>query len=431
MYEMSAEELIRRLAVALAIGLLIGLERGWRARDEGEGERAAGLRTHALAALLGGVWAAIVAPHGGAGAIALAIAFAALSVVIAFFRFREIARDQTFGATTVVAVMLCFALGAFAIVGAQAAAVAAGVATASLLALKEILHRWVQRLTWEELRSGLALLVMSFILLPILPDHAIDQWGAIVPYELWLMVVLIAVISFAGYVAVRIVGYRRGVAVAGMAGGLASSTAATAAMARMAHERIDQIDALAGAALFASAVMAPRVLIVLGLTNFEMALRLAAPLFAGGFVFALAGVVFLLLQPRAKPEDERALRFKNPLDFASVLKFGALLAAMMILARVTARFAGSAGVFALAAFSGVADVDAITLAMARQSDVGVGDDAAVLAVLIAIVSNTATKAAIGWIIGGAAMGWRLFLVSALAIAAGAAAWLLVPIVVAS
>ena len=427
MYEMGTVELIERLSIALAIGLLIGLERGWRARDEAEGERAAGLRTHALAALLGGVWAAIAQPYGGAGVIALAIAFVFVGALIGVYRYRETEHDATFGATTVVAVSLAFALGAFAVIGDIQAAAAAAVATTALLALKSFLHGIVKRMTWDELRSGLALLAMSFILLPVLPNRAIDRWGAINPFELWLLTVFIAVISFAGYVAVKLVGYRRGLAVAGMAGGLASSTAATATMSRLARENPAAIDALAAAAIFANAVMAPRILIVLGLLNFDMALKLAPPLVAGGLVYTLAGFVLMRRNGGAAREGESALTIKNPLDFESVFRFGALLALVMVLARVVARFAGSGGVFALAAASGVADVDAITLAMARQGGVEIGAGAAVAAVLIAVASNTAAKAAIGHVLGGAAMGARLIAVSALAILAGAAAYYLSPL----
>lgn len=424
---MGTVELIERLSVALAIGLLIGLERGWRARDEAEGERAAGLRTHALAALLGGVWAAIARPYGGLGVIALAIAFVFVGAQIGVYRYRETERDATFGATTVVAVSLAFALGAFAVIGDIQAAAAAAVATTALLALKSFLHGIVKRITWEELRSGLALLAMSFILLPVLPDRAIDRWGAINPFELWLLAVLIAVISFAGYVAVKLIGYRRGVAVAGMAGGLASSTAATATMSRLARENPQEINALAASAIFANAVMAPRILILLGLLNFDMALKLAPPLVAGGLVYALTGVALMRWRPGAPREDESALTIKNPLDFESVFAFGALLALVMVLARVAARFAGSWGVFALAAASGVADVDAMTLAMARGGGAEIGVRAAVAAILIAVASNTVAKAAIGFFIAGAAMGLRLSIVSALAIAAGAAAYFLAPL----
>jgi len=427
MYEMDTAELIQRLFVALAIGLLIGLERGWRTREEQEGERAAGLRTHGLAALLGGVWGALALQfaHDG-GAIALGLAFVLFGALVGVFRYREIIHNRSFGATTLVGVLLAFALGAFAVAGDRLAAAAAAVATTALLALKTLLHGWVQRLTWAELRSALVLLAMSFILLPVLPDRAIDRWGAINPHSLWLMTVLIGVVSFAGYVAVKLVGYRRGVAVAGVAGGLASSTAATAALSRLAAQHPEQTNIFAASAIFANAVMAPRVLVVLGVVNPEFALGLAAPLVSISLVYFLAGG---LLMWRSVSEDRGEggpLTIGNPLDLPAVLKFGALLAAVMVLSRIVTKFAGSSGAYVLALVSGVADVDAISLAMASQGVGEIGASAAALSVLLAIFSNTLVKSGIGWVVGGSGIGWRIALASVLALAAGLAARIFVP-----
>lgn len=423
MYELSVEETIRRLSIALAIGLLIGLERGWQARAENEGERTAGLRTHALAALLGGVWGALTAPFGGVGVVALAIAFAVLVAVVTVFRYREAIHDESFGATTVVALMLCFGLGALAVTGQEVAAAAAAVATTVLLAFKQPLHGWVKRLTWLELRSALTLLAMSFILAPVLPDHPIDPWGAVNPQELWLLTVLIGVISFAGYVAVKLVGDRRGVAVAGLAGGLVSTTAATAAMARLARAAPREVDLLAASAVFANAMMAPRLFVVLGLTNVDLFLRLAAPLAAGGLAYGLAGVLLMRRGAAgAGGAEASAMMLRNPLDIVSVLGFGALLAAMMTLAKLATQFAGAAGAYVLAALSGIADVDAISLTMARHGHEEIGAYAAALAILLAIAANAASKVVMGFFIGGRAIGLRIFAASAFALAAGAAVW---------
>lgn len=428
MDEMGAAELIRRLAYALAIGLLIGLERGWGARGEQEGERTAGVRTHGLAALLGGVWGALALRFSnGAGAIALGLSFLLVGAVMALFRFRETAHDKTYGATSVVAMMLAYALGAFAVIGDEVAAAAGAVATTSLLAAKGLLHEWVGKLTWEELRSGLVLLIMSFILLPVLPDRAIDRWGAVNPHELWLMTVLIAAVSFSGYVAVKIVGYRRGVAVAGMAGGLASSTATTAAMARLAGENPADASVLAAGAIFANAIMGPRVLAILGVVNPAFGLRLAAPLIGVGLVYLLAGA--LLMGRGAGASDDPArnpVTSANPLDLPAVLKFGGLLAAVMILSKVLTQFAGSSGAYALALVSGLADVDAISLSMARHGGEAIGWRAASLAVLLAVLSNTVAKVGVAWILGGSAMGLRLAAASILALGAGGAALAFLP-----
>ncbi len=427
MYEMGAAEVIRRLAYALAIGLLIGLERGWGARAEQEGERTAGVRTHGLAALLGGVWGAIALQFSqSAGAVALGLAFLLFGAAMAVFRFRETEHDKTFGATSVVAMMLAYGLGAYAVVGDEAAAAAGAVATTTLLAAKGLLHQWVQKLTWEELRSGLVLLIMSFILLPVLPDRDIDRWGAVNPHELWLMTVLIAAVSFCGYVAVKVVGYRRGIAVAGLAGGLASSTATTAAMARLAEENPRNAGVLAAGALFANAIMGPRVLAILGVVNPALALRLAAPLVAIGLVYLLAGALFIGRGARPEDRERNPAASGNPLDLPAVLKFGALLASVMVLSKVLTRVAGSSGAYALAALSGLADVDAISLSMARHGVQEIGWTAASIAVLIAVLSNTATKVGIAWVLGGPAMGLRFAVASVLALGAGAAALAFIP-----
>jgi len=425
MYPMETIELFERLSIALAIGLLIGLERGWQTREEHEGERAAGIRTHALAGLLGAVWGAMVMPFGAAGALALGLAFLVFGAAIALFRYRETSHEATYGATTVVATMLAFALGAFAVLGDMQAAAAAGVATTGLLALKTLLHAWVERLTWAELRSGLVILVMTFIMLPLLPRRAIDRWGAINPFEIWLMTIMIAVISFVGYVAVQLVGGRRGVAAAGLAGGLASSTAVTLAMGRLARERPTLARLTAAGALLADAVMSPRILIVVGLIDLGLTRRLAPALLAAGAVFVAAGTL-LLRRPDDEPATEKKVALSNPLDIEAVLKFGALLSFVMILSKVAMTVAGSAGAYVLAALSGLADVDAIALTMVRLGRVEIGPDDAMKAILLAAAVNTAAKAAMGWYAGGARMGLILTTVSVLAIAAGGAALLLTP-----
>lgn len=180
---------------------------------------------------------------GGGGALALGLALAAFSGVIVAFRYREILHDATYGATTVVAAMLAFGLGAFAVVGDVEVAAAGGAAATALRALKQLLLAWVKRLTWEELRSGLVLLAMNFILLPLLPNRMVDPWETLNPQAIWLMTILIAALSFVGYAAVKAKGEKRGILLTGIAGGLVSSTAVTLSLARMArdsprHERL-------------------------------------------------------------------------------------------------------------------------------------------------------------------------------------------------
>ncbi len=396
---MDTFELIERLAVALAIGLVIGIERGWKQREEPEGERAAGLRTHALSGLLGGIWGALAHAGTGAGLLALAIAFSAFTAVITVFRYREMVHEKTFGATTVVAAMLAFALGAFAVMGDVTAAAAAGVAAALLLALKEALHGWLRRLTWQELRAGLVLAAMTVILLPLLPDRELVSWFPVNPREVWLLTILIAALSFAGYVAIRVAGPSLGTLLSGLAGGLVSSTAVTLSMARLARQYPAREKLFAAAIMLASAVMMLRVLVFVGVVNFELAKLIAVPLALAALAQAATGAV-LGNWARDDAPVEEPLTLKNPFDLGVVLEFGALLALIMALAKGLAAWAGSKGVFVLAAVSGLVDVDAISLSMARLAPTGLPIASAAFAVLIAVVANSLSKIGLATTAGG-------------------------------
>lgn len=414
---MDTFELFQRLSVALAVGLVIGLERGWHARGEAEGERAAGLRTHALSGVLGGIWGAVARVGGEGGLVALGLAFAVFSAVIAVYRYRETGHDGTFGATTVVAAMLAFALGAFAVLGDVQVAAASGVTVAGLLALKELLHGWLQRISWIELRSALVLMAMTFVLLPLLPNRTVDPWDAVNPFALWLMTVLIALLSFAGYAAIKLMGPSRGALLTGIGGGLVSSTAVTLNMARLAREHPAARDQLTSGALAASATMMARVLVVAGVINPALVGELGWPLALAGAVLAVAALAMLRRSPGPEGSEAR-IEVRNPFELATVLKFGALLTVITVLANLATLYAGDAGAYALAAVSGVADVDAITLTMARLGLGTLGTETAARAIAIAVAVNTLAKAAVGWIAGGPAVGARLAGASLLAVAAG-------------
>ncbi len=396
---MDTFELIERLAVALAIGLVIGIERGWKQREEAEGDRTAGLRTHALSGLLGGIWGALALAGGDWGAVALGLAFAAFVALIGTFRYREMVHAKTFGATTAVGAMVAFALGALAVMGDLTAAAAAGVATALLLALKAALHEWLKRLTWEELRAGLILAAMTVILLPLLPDRELARWFPVNPREVWLLTILIAALSFAGYVAIRFAGPHLGVLLSGLAGGLVSSTAATLNMARLAREHRAREKLFAAGIMLASAMMMVRVVVVVGIVNLELIRIIAVPLVLAAL--AQAGVAGALGNwARNDGPVEPPLALKNPFDLGVVLEFGALLALIMALAKGLAAWAGSKGAYALAAVSGIVDVDAISLSMARLTPGSLNADSAAIAILIAVAVNSLCKGVLATTAGG-------------------------------
>jgi uncharacterized membrane protein (DUF4010 family) len=419
---MDTFELIQRMAIALAIGLVIGIERGWQQREEAEGERAVGLRTHALAGLLGGAWGAIARGTGDWGVVALGLAFMTFAGAIVIFRLRELEHDKTFGATTVVAAMIAFALGAMAVLGDQTVAAAAGVAVAVLLALKTVLHTWLKRLTWEELRAGLILLAMTVILLPVLPDREIAAWLPINPREVWLLTILIAALSFAGYVAIRVAGPQLGIPLSGIAGGLVSSTATTLNMGRLARQHAERTKLFAAAILLSSAVMMLRVIFLVGVVNASLLQFVAPPLVLAVLAQGvLAG--YLGNWTRSAATVDQPLSLKNPFDLGVVLAFSALLAIIMALTKLLAAWAGAGGAITLAAISGTFDVDAISLSLARLVPGGLDANTAACAILVAVIANSLTKIALAWTTGGAALG-RLFAggVAAALVSGGIGLW---------
>lgn len=420
---MIGSPLLLRLAVALAIGLMIGLERGWKQREEAEGERTAGLRTYTLTALLGGL-SAILATHTHSAFLGLS--FVGFAIGFSAFSWLEAKSQRNFSVTGVVAGLLTFALGAYAVLGELSVAVAAGVTVMLILALKQPLHSWLRRITWLEVRSVLILLAMTFLALPLLPNRTVDPWDAINPAEIWLLAILIATISFSGYIAVRIMGSQAGVALAALAGGLASSTATTVTLARMAREHPSASPLLAAGILLSGAVMVGRVFIVASALNGTLFLPLAWPLGAAGLVLlAVAGILFLA--NRGGDSERPDLKIRNPLDLGMALKLAALIAVISVLTKWIATGAGDYGLTALAAVAGIADVDAITLSLARQSREGIALDAAVLGLGVAVAVNTIAKAAMTFAFGAPKAGWIVAGASAAAIAAGAVAFLLAPV----
>ncbi len=415
--DLTEMQLLSRLAVALAIGLLVGLERGWQSREEQKRRRAAGFRTFALSGLLGGIAGAITLHTNGA---VLGLLFIGYAGAFTAFHWLEARATGDLSVTSIVAGLLTFALGAYALFGPLVVAVAAAVAATLLLALREPLHRWVESLRWEEIRAMLTLLAMSFLLLPILPNRSIDPWQAVNPFEIWLLAIMIAAISFGGYVAVRLFGDRLGLVVAALAGGLASSTATALTLARLARVHPASVRLLAAGILLASSVMVVRVGMVAVVLNPVMAGPLVWPLGAGLAALLLAALVLL----RRTQETERAaLTIANPLEVGMAVKMAAFITAVLLATHWVQGVVGDAGTLALAAASGLADVDAVTVSMARMGGQGVGLNVAAGAIALAVSVNTLVKTGLAISVGGWALGRPVALANLLALAAGgAAAW---------
>ncbi|MBU0726246.1 MAG: MgtC/SapB family protein [Alphaproteobacteria bacterium] len=410
---MDDDDIIFRLAVSLSIGLLVGLERGWRSRAGGDHQRAAGLRTFALSGLLGGV-TGVLALETGYGVIGFV--FIGFAAIFAGFHWLQANATRNWSVTSCVAGLLTFLLGVMAVTGEMRVAVACAVAMTLLLALRERLHSLVASLSWEEIRAVLTLLAMSFLLLPFLPNRTVDPWGTINPYEIWLLAILIAAISFAGYVAVKAFGNRLGVLMTALAGGLASSTATTLAFARLAAEHPASSRLLSAGILISGLVMLVRVGVVAVALNGALLPDLVPPLLAAAVILAIGAGV--MLAGGGSAADGPELKIDNPLAIGTALKLTAFIAFVSLASELLRRAFGSVGVMVVAALSGLADVDAVTLSMARMAGSGIDLMTATWAILIAVAVNTLSKAVMSGWIGGRAVGLLVGGVSLLALAAG-------------
>jgi len=382
------------LGLALALGLLVGVERGWQEREAAEGSRLAGIRTFGLIGLLGGLWELL---GRGSGEIVLGIAFLAFVVLMSAAHVAEARASHDYGVTTLIAALITFALGALSVRGEHAVAATAAVLTTIILSLKPILHRWLRRIEQQELTAALKLLLISVVILPILPDRGYGPWQALNPHELWWLVILIAVISFAAYCAVKIAGPERGILLAGFLGGLVSSTAVSLHLARLAAQGV-QRNIIAAGVLVASATMFVRVLVLAAVLNPGLAKSLSLPTLAMAlWLFAAAA----LNTRKSEHASLDSFKLRNPVELGQALQFGLLLALIILATHAARAWLGEAGIYLLAIVSGIADVDAITISMSRLGLGEVSIRSAAIAVLAATMVNTLTKGALVAIIAGA------------------------------
>ncbi|BCO30669.1 membrane protein [Thiohalobacter sp. COW1] len=386
------------LLLALALGLLIGAERGWERRTAEEGTRLAGIRTFGLIGLLGALWALLA---NELGEVLLGFAFVAFTGLLIISHSRQVRADRDYGITTLVAALLTFVIGALAMRGQQAAAASAAVVTAFLLSLKPLLHAWIRRIEEPELLATLKLLLISVVLLPVLPNRGYGPWSALNPYELWWLVVLIAGISFFGYIAMRIFGAGKGTLLTGFLGGITSSTATTLHFSRLQGKGLPP-PMLAAGILIASATMFPRMLLEIVILNRSLAAPMLVPLLVM-LAVALVGVFWLWRLAARKRDKPIETPLSNPFQLLPALKFALLLALVMLATEALHAWLGQRGLYIAAGISGVADVDAITLTIARMPGIEANSQAAVGAMTLAAVVNTLFKGVLAAVIGGAVL----------------------------
>ena len=382
---------------SLGIGLLIGLER------ERSPAAKAGLRTFALVALFGAVSGLLSDETGSSWILFAGVLIVGFMTVAAYLRDKSPDGDP--GTTTVAAIIMCYGLGALVWYGYSTLAVMLSITTTILLYYKSELRGITQSLTQRDLISILQFSVLTFIVLPILPDRNYGPYSALNPHQVWLMVVLISGISLAGYVALRIVGERYGAPLLGLLGGLVSSTATTLAYARHNRQDAKVMQLAVVVILLANLMVLARLSIVCSVVSPDILPKLL-PVLGSGFAFGLASATYSyrkLLEKNASVVPD----IGNPAEIRAALGFGLLYALVLFSSAWISDFAGSRGVYAVALVSGLTDVDAITLSSLRLFSLGkLHATEAVISIGIALLSNIGFKLGLVFMVGGFELGKR-------------------------
>lgn len=415
----AGNETILQLAVALLLGALIGLERGWESRELAAGRRVAGIRTYALLGLLGGLSALLSEALTPWAFPVMLVGVAALTLVA--YR-TQAEQERNVSITGAVGQLLTFSFGAIAVGVDLVVATAGAVVTVLILDNKREIHGLINRLHAHELDAAFKLLLISVVMLPLLPDEGMGPGGAINPYEIWWLVVLIASVSFVGYFAVRVGGTEKGILFTSLFAGLSSSTALTLHFSRQSREAAELSPLLAAGILIACGTMFPRILLYALIINPALIPPLVLPVAVMATLLYLPALLIWHRQRQHQDVTRPTLK-QNPLDLKSALTFGALLTAIMFLGEWLREWLGDAGVYLLAASSGVADVDAITLSLTRMSHGTITLETAVMGIVIAASVNNLIKGGLAAVIGTGALGRRVTGPMLLSLAAGlAVAW---------
>jgi len=387
-----------KLLVALGVGLVMGLERE-RARDAERPRRWAGLRSFALTSLLGGV-----ALQTGS-AVVVGVAGAAVVLLALLVAWRATEPDP--GLTTEVALVLAFALGVLA-QRAPALAFAAALATSTLLAFRARLHGLARKLfTDRELQNALVLGVSALLILPLLPHRPVDPFGAISPFDVWKLVVVVMAVGAAGALAQKLVRPRVGLTIAGLASGFVSSAATIASMGHLASREPKVLAAAVSGATASSVATFVQLALLLAASGPVLLRPLAVPLSAGGLTALIVAGVFARHAART---EAPAVRSGAAFRIGDAVVFAGLVTLVAFVATVVQRRFGGPGLLVAAAASGLADAHAFAGsagALAARSAVPV--DAAALAVLLATSTNALTK-----VVLAATSGPRSYLLRVLA-----------------
>ena len=409
-----------QFGVALGLGMLIGLE---RERTRGEERTFAGVRTFSLLALLGATSVYAGQQAGLPWIVGLVFLAVVVLVAVAYY---VTARAGSIGVTTEVSALATFFIGSLCAWDQVGIAGAVAVAVMLLLALKGWLHNLAKRIEPADVEATLKFAIITLIVLPLVPNTNFGPEGleVINPYKTWLMVVLIAGLNFFGYILVKVVGREHGLGITGLLGGLVSSTAVTLSFSQRSRTEPDLAPVLALAILLAWTVMFFRVVVEVGVVNIPLAKDLALGMLVMGVVSLV--ICYLLWRRGRSSEKAEVETGHNPFELGDAIKFGALFAVVIFVAKAAQVYFGDTGLYLAGALAGLTDVDAIALSMANLAQQDPASSAAAArTIVIAVISNTMVKCGMAIWLGAPSMRRTMIPITAALAASGLVAAFLV------
>ena len=397
-------DILRAIILTLAIGFAVGMQRTLSRLEKGK-HSFAGSRTFALISLSGYLSGWIAQKVEGF----VLLSFAVIGLLLAISYYLKVTLYDKRGMTTHISAMLVYILGLMIFLGFDQYAVFIGVVTIVLLELKPRLQRIESRISRTDIDAVVLLLLMSFVILPVLPHEMIGPYKLFNPYKTWLMAVIIAGISFVGYVAIKIAGESKGVLITGAAGGLISSTGVSVSLSKLYKNAQGSISSYAAGIAIACTIMYIRVLIEAAIIDPQIAWRLTyayIPAFLVGLLYS-----WLLYRDSKEVPGGDIMNSeiaKNPLQLSEAVKFGILFGIVYGAVAFVKSGYGDVGVYIVSFLSGITDVDAITLSLSQLAKSGELDmPAAMSGIVIASVVNSLVKLGIVFWMGGKDIGWML------------------------
>lgn len=399
--------LAQNFLIALLLGALVGIEREKHKTTDHPGSFA-GVRTYILFAQLGAVsaWLSVYLQTPWLFIAALA---AVSVIVLSSYYLENKTSPVALGLTSELSAITVCLLGGAVVFGFAGIAVSLAILTSAILAFREPLHGLVNKIGADDLYAALKLLIASFIVLPLLPNQAIDPWQALNPYKLWLLVILISGLSLVGYIAVRFFGSVKGTMITALAGGLVSSTAMTLSFARSSKTETDSgaVNRLAAGILLSWLVMFGRVLLIVTAVSVPLMQQLVWPLLGLALLTAVFVTAFFLAGHRLRTTATSEPPVTNPFSLWSAIQFALLFALVLLLVKLAEHYAPGQGLYWLAALAGLTDVDAISLSLADYAARSQALDLAATAIALAILSNSLVKTVMVWGAGTSTLAIRV------------------------